>query len=410
MATIFNPRTGSRKYYDPAEKKRRPSRPFDWHFYYCLGVVVLWIEVIAALLTSPGMVIKHVKVVGNHLLQPSQIERSLQFRNGQNWLMWRPSVKENRLKCFAPVYDVSVSWGWVGNVIVRISERKPIASVIAPIIKPQGKQYQMYMMDPDGILFAKLVDPGGLPRIEIQIPMELYLGRNMFDGVSFNRTDLLNPVALYQTITDKTLKKRDIKRRIGQYISKDTRKLFDTKKGQPNGMDATVSLTNDLNKILQKGLITKEGIQSFTELPQNLRNDALLMLEGDERANLNRSIIEFALPRQFLTVRAPGDSMKAAIRTLTEVLPKYHFKVKSIIVDPCGQLCFNMETGMIVYLGDGTALDAKLRVLNEALQDRKVIENASSITVSHITDDLVKKGKIGYYWDPKTPSDPPHVP
>ncbi len=410
MAEIIYPRGGNRKYYDASQKKRRKKKPFDCRVYNKLGMTVLWIEVIAALLTSPGMVIKNIKVVGNHIIQPNQIERSLRFRKGQNWLMWRPSVKENRLKCFAPVYDVSVSWGWVGNVIVRISERKPIAAVIAPIITPQGKHYQMYMMDPDGILFAKLINPGGLPRIEIQTPLELYLGRNMFDGVSFNRTDVLKPNDLFAALTDKTLKKRDLRRSIGQHVSKETRKLFDAVKGRPNSMDATISLTNDLNKIVQKGLITKDGIQRYTEVPQNLRNDALLMLEGDELALLNRSLIEFAFPGQLMTVRAPGDSMKAAIRTITEVLPKYHFKVKSIVVDPSGQLCFNMETGMIVHLGDGTALDAKLRVLNDALQDRSVIADARSVTVSHITNDLVRKGKVGYYWDPKKPTNPPDVP
>lgn len=388
--------------------RQLPKRPFDWEPYYRFAQFVFWCGVVLALAFSPGMVIKRVQVVGNTLLPASAIERSVQFHTGQNWLFWRPTLRQERLRCFAQVFDATVRWGAVGTVVVRIAERQPIGALVAPVETPQGKIYQMYMLAPDGVLFAKLLKSGSLPRVELQQPMELYLGMNVYDGISLKRTDILNPSAVYDILADKELKKNDMKYRISKLLSKKTRKLFDPVKGDPSGRDARISLTDDFNNMIHKGSLTAGGMARFTEIPQNLRDDALLMLEGDELADLNRLVLEAALPAQLVSARIPGNSLRAAIHTLNDVLPKYHFKVKSVLVDRSGYLCFNMESGVVVNLGDGNELSAKLAVLDKALQSRVVSTTAQSITVSHVTAEALKKRSAGYFWVPKKTTNAPN--
>ncbi len=383
-----------------------PKRPFNYEPYYRICLAVLWIEILAALITSKGMVVRHVDISGNRLIQPPAIERCVDFRTGQNWLFWRPGIREKRLKAFAQVKDATVKHSWVGTITVKIEERKAIGILVAPLITPQGKRYQTYMLASDGVLYNRLTNPVKLPRVELRGPTELFLGMNVFDGISIKRTDIKNPVAVYELLTDKELLKGDPRRKIAALLSKKTRHLFDPVTGNPSSLDARISLVDDLNSIISKGEITAGGISSRVELPPEIRNDIDLRPEGKELADVNRKLLEFLLPSQIVSSRIPGDSLRVAVNTLTQVLPKYRFRVKSVVVDPFGFLCFNMESGVIVKLGDENDMEAKLLMLDKALCSREG-NTAIKIDVSAVTDEAVKSGSSGYFTTPRTE---PNVP
>ncbi|MHB1461323.1 MAG: cell division protein FtsQ/DivIB [Armatimonadota bacterium] len=383
-----------------------PKRPFNYEPYYRICLIALWIEILAALLTSKGMVIRHINISGNRLIQPTAIERSVTFHKGQNWLFWRPGIREKRLESFAQVKNATIKRSWIGIITVKIEERKAIGVLVAPVITPQGKKYQTYMLASDGVLYNRLAKPVKLPRVELRGPTELYLGMNVFDGISIKRTDIKNPATVYELLTDKELRKGDLRRKIAAHLSKKTHYLFDPVTGDPNSLDARISLTDDLNSIISKGEITAGGISSRVELPPEIRNDVDLKPEGKELADVNRKLLEFLLPSQIVTSRIPGDSLQVAVKTLTEVLPKYKFRVKSVVVDPFGFLCFNMESGVVVKLGDENDMKSKLLMLDKALCSREG-NAAIKIDVSAVTDEAVKSGSSGYFTTPRTE---PNVP
>ncbi len=395
--------------YGPRHKGRErvlPKRPFNYEPYYRICLAALWIEILAALLTSKGMVIRHVNISGNRLIQPAAIERCVEFRTGQNWVFWRSSLREKRLESFAQVKNATIRHSWVGTISVKIEERKAIGILVAPVITPQGKRYQTYMLAPDGVIYNRLRYPTKLPRVELRAPTELYIGMNVFDGISIKRTDIKNPVAIYELLTDKELLKGDLRRKIAALLSKKTHRMFDPVKGDPASLDARISLVDDLNKIIKDGGITAGGISSRVDLPVEIRNDVQLKPEGKDLADVNRKILEFLVPSQIVTSRIPGDSLRVAVETLTKVLPKYSFRVKSVVVDPFGFLCFNMESGVIVKLGDENDLKSKLLMLDKALNSREG-RAAIIIDVSAVTDKAVKSGSSGYF---TTPRNVPTVP
>ncbi len=148
--------------------EQRPKRKV-WRAWKSFLVVILIVEVVMAMWTSPAFRVQHVFVDGIHLTPPEQVMRESHIRRGSSWVFLSPSRIAQRLKELPTVAEAVVSRGMLGRIYIRVFERQPVGLLIAA-----GSSS---WVDARGVPFWKTNQAGQLPVIRAEMPLNITLGR-----------------------------------------------------------------------------------------------------------------------------------------------------------------------------------------------------------------------------------------
>jgi cell division protein FtsQ len=166
MTTLIrNPLSGSERR-DPAARSRRRFVRRQWLrrwlvWRYVIGSVLLvllavggvWLVFVSSVLT-----VQHVDVQGTGQLSRQQILDAAHVPAGAHLAELDLAAIRARVAALAPVRSVDVSRDWPDGVLVKVTERTPVAVVQI------GGRYQA--VDADGVLFRDYPRPPvGMPRI-----------------------------------------------------------------------------------------------------------------------------------------------------------------------------------------------------------------------------------------------------
>jgi cell division septal protein FtsQ len=150
--------------------EQRPMRKV-WRAWKYFLLVILLVEVVLAMWTSPAFRVKHVFVDGIHLTLPEQVMRESHIRRGSSWVFLSPSRIAQRLEELPTVAEAVVSRGMLGRVYIRVFERQPVALLTAA-----GSSS---WVDARGVPFWKTNQAGQLPQIRVEMPLTITLGRSI---------------------------------------------------------------------------------------------------------------------------------------------------------------------------------------------------------------------------------------
>jgi cell division protein FtsQ len=118
-----------------------------------LAGVGIWLVFVSSVLT-----VKHVDVRGGSLLSRQRILAAAQVPTGEHLVDLDVAAIRSRVGALAPVRRVDVSREWPDGVLIKVTERTPVA--VAEI----GGRYQA--MDSQGVLFRDYAHPpAGMPRV-----------------------------------------------------------------------------------------------------------------------------------------------------------------------------------------------------------------------------------------------------
>ena len=161
-----NPLKGGRRAPDPASRSRRRFNRRQWLrrwlvWRYVIASVLLvalvagavWLVFISSVLT-----VKKVDVKGESFLSRQQILTAADVPTGGHLAQLDLEAIRSRVSSLAPVRHVDVSREWPDGVLIRITERTPVA--VAEI----GGSF--HAMDAEGVLFRDYPRaPIGMPRV-----------------------------------------------------------------------------------------------------------------------------------------------------------------------------------------------------------------------------------------------------
>jgi cell division protein FtsQ len=165
MTLLRSPLTGGDER-DTVTRTRRRFARRQWlrrwlAWRYVIGSVLLvlltgtgiWLVFVSSVLT-----VQHVDVRGESQLTRQQVLHAAQVPNGAHLAQLDLAAIRSRVRALAPVKSVDVSREWPDGVLIRITERRPVAVVSI------GGRYQA--VDADGILFRQYSrPPTGMPQI-----------------------------------------------------------------------------------------------------------------------------------------------------------------------------------------------------------------------------------------------------
>lgn len=160
-----NPLRGSDRR-DPAVRSRRRFARRQWLrrwlvWRYVIGsvlLVVLSVVAVWLVFLSSTLTVKHVDVQGESLLSRDQVLAAARVPAGAHLVDLDLGAIRNRVAGLAPVKRVDVSREWPDGVLIKVTERRPVA------VLELGGHYQA--MDSDGVLFRTYRrPPAGMPRV-----------------------------------------------------------------------------------------------------------------------------------------------------------------------------------------------------------------------------------------------------
>jgi cell division protein FtsQ len=160
-----NPLKGTQRR-DPAARSRRRFARRQWLrrwlvWRYVIGsvlLVVLSVVGVWLVFFSSTLTVKHVDVQGESLLSQQQILTAAEVPMGAHLVQLDLGAIRTRVAGLAPVKRVDVSREWPDGVLIKVTERQPVA-----VVQIAGR-YQA--MDADGVLFRTyLHPPTTMPRV-----------------------------------------------------------------------------------------------------------------------------------------------------------------------------------------------------------------------------------------------------
>lgn len=160
-----NPLTGGDRR-DPTGRSRRRFARRQWLrrwlvWRYVIGsvlLVVLAVTGVWLVFFSSTLTVKHVDVQGESLLSQQQILDAAGVPAGAHLVQLDLGALRTRVAGLAAVRRVDVSREWPDGVLIKVTERRPVAVV------QLGGRYQA--MDDQGVLFRTYQrPPPGLPRV-----------------------------------------------------------------------------------------------------------------------------------------------------------------------------------------------------------------------------------------------------
>jgi cell division protein FtsQ len=151
---------------DPATRSRRRFARRQWLrrwlvWRYVIGSVLLVVLSIAGVwlvFVSSTLTVQHVDVRGESLLSQEQVLAAAQVPAGAHLVQLGLGDIRTRVAGLAPVRSVDVSRDWPDGILIKVTERRPVAVVEI------GGHYQA--MDAEGVLFRTYPrPPAGMPRV-----------------------------------------------------------------------------------------------------------------------------------------------------------------------------------------------------------------------------------------------------
>jgi cell division protein FtsQ len=151
---------------DPATRSRRRFARRQWLrrwlvWRYVIASVLL-VALVAATIwlvfVSSALTVQQVKVTGESQLSKQQILAAAQVPDGAHLAQLDLAAIRSRVGSLAPVRRVDVSRDWPHGVLIKVTERTPVA-----VVEIGGR---FHAMDADGVLFRNYQQPPpGMPRV-----------------------------------------------------------------------------------------------------------------------------------------------------------------------------------------------------------------------------------------------------
>jgi len=141
----------------PADAARR-KRAGPWRIAF-FGLLILAVASGAAwvLLGSRLLVVRHVVVLGNHMVSAAQVRRAAAVRAGQPLATVNTVAAADRVDRIAQVLSARVTRSWPSTIVIAVRERTPALAVAAV-----GRGY--LIIDEYGVTVAVTArEPAGLP-------------------------------------------------------------------------------------------------------------------------------------------------------------------------------------------------------------------------------------------------------
>ena len=151
---------------DPETRSRRRFARRQWLrrwlvWRYVIGSVFLVVvSVVGVWLVffSSSLTVQHVEVQGESFLSQAQVLSAADVPAGDHLVELDLGAIRTRVAGLAPVERVDVSRDWPDGILIKITERRPVAVVEI------GGRYQA--MDAHGVLFRSYAHPpSGMPRV-----------------------------------------------------------------------------------------------------------------------------------------------------------------------------------------------------------------------------------------------------
>ncbi len=151
---------------DPATKSRRRFVRRQWLrrwlvWRYVIASVLLVALVVGGIwlvFVSSVLTVQRVRVTGESQLTERQVLAAAQVPDGAHLAQLNLGAIRSRVSALAPVRRVDVSRDWPHGVLIKVTERRPVAVVEI------GGHFQA--MDAEGVLFRDYAQPPpGMPRV-----------------------------------------------------------------------------------------------------------------------------------------------------------------------------------------------------------------------------------------------------
>ena len=151
---------------DPAATSRRRFARRQWLrrwlvWRYVIASVLLVALVVGGIwlvFVSSFLTVQQVQVQGESLLSRQQILAAAQVPDGAHLVQLDLGAIRSRVGALAPVRRVDVSRSWPHGVLIKVTERTPVA-----VVEMGGR---FHAMDVDGVLFRSYPrPPAGMPRV-----------------------------------------------------------------------------------------------------------------------------------------------------------------------------------------------------------------------------------------------------
>lgn len=161
-----NPLEGSVRAPDPTARSRRRFARRQWLRRWLVWRYVIASVLLVALVAGAGwlvfissvLTVKHVDVQGTSYLSKRQILAAAQVPAGAHLAELDLTAIRSRVGALAPVRHVDVSRHWPDGVLIKVTERTPVA-----VVQVGGT---FHAMDADGVLFRSYPHPPvGTPRV-----------------------------------------------------------------------------------------------------------------------------------------------------------------------------------------------------------------------------------------------------
>jgi cell division protein FtsQ len=161
-----NPLKGSRRAPDPTARSRRRFARRQWLRRWLVWRYVIASVLLVALVAGAGwlvfvssvLTVKKVDVQGESFLSRQQVLNAADVPTGGHLAQLDLDAIRSRVSALAPVRHVDVSREWPDGVLIRITERSPVA-----VVQIGGA---FHAMDADGVLFRDYPRPPvGMPRV-----------------------------------------------------------------------------------------------------------------------------------------------------------------------------------------------------------------------------------------------------
>jgi cell division protein FtsQ len=151
---------------DPAATSRRRFARRQWLrrwlvWRYVIASVLLVALVVSGswlVFVSSFLTVQQVQVQGESMLSRQQVLAAAQVPDGAHLVQLDLGAIRSRVGALAPVRRVDVSRSWPHGVLIKVTERTPVA-----VVEMGGR---FHAMDADGVLFRSYPrPPAGMPRV-----------------------------------------------------------------------------------------------------------------------------------------------------------------------------------------------------------------------------------------------------
>lgn len=142
----------------PAAAAAGRRQPDPWRTAF-FGVLLLGILAVAAwaLLGSSLLVVRHVRVTGNHLVSAAEVRAAAEIRMGTPLARVDGGAVAGRVERIAQVLTATVSRSWPNTIVITVTERTPVLAVSLV-----GGRYGL--IDAHGVVVREAAHPpAGMP-------------------------------------------------------------------------------------------------------------------------------------------------------------------------------------------------------------------------------------------------------